>query len=287
MSNESRGSSSSLSQFDTFSTQAGRLNNLFGDSTTGLSPTLQKFVNSHPGGCGFPDVDTSPSDLAQPGAVRGRATQELRCTRLRSFEREVNTAGRKRSGRDHHARDGHRQVEPGSHRQAIARSGQPPNDLMDQRDQLIDQLRDAYPSMSSSRMAVVNVFIGNGQPLVLGQTAGQVVVDAGSVRSDAQLLGVQDGERYGRRCRSNISGGTLGGMLQFRNAMLDPAHNALGRMSVGLAQVVNEQHRAGIDLNGQLGGDFFASAKRGYCRALATPARVLSALRASTVRQAR
>jgi flagellar hook-associated protein 1 FlgK len=40
--------------------------------------------------------------------------------------------------------------------------------------------------------------------------------------------------------------------------MLDPARNTLGRLSVALTQVVNDQHHAGIDLNGDLGGDFFA-----------------------------
>jgi flagellar hook-associated protein 1 FlgK len=63
-----------------------------------------------------------------------------------------------------------------------------------------------------------------------------------------------------------LSGGTLGGMLQFRSEMLDPARNALGRIAAGLAEVVNEQHNAGMDLNGQLGGDFFTTG----------PARVLA-----------
>src|SRR5690606_33077924 len=49
-----------------------------------------------------------------------------------------------------------------------------------------------------------------------------------------------------------------GGMLEFRQQMLDPARNALGRISVALSQVMNEQHRAGMDLRGNLGGDFFA-----------------------------
>jgi flagellar hook-associated protein 1 FlgK len=56
----------------------------------------------------------------------------------------------------------------------------------------------------------------------------------------------------------NISGGVLGGLMDFRTEQLDPARNALGRIAVGLTDVVNSQHREGIDLSGQLGGDFFA-----------------------------
>ena len=56
----------------------------------------------------------------------------------------------------------------------------------------------------------------------------------------------------------NISGGALGGLLDFRSEQLDPAHNALGRIAVALSDVVNAQHHEGIDLSGALGGDFFA-----------------------------
>ncbi len=56
----------------------------------------------------------------------------------------------------------------------------------------------------------------------------------------------------------NISGGALGGLLDFRSEQLDPAHNALGRIAVALSDVVNAQHREGMDLTGALGGDFFA-----------------------------
>jgi len=41
--------------------------------------------------------------------------------------------------------------------------------------------------------------------------------------------------------------------------MLDPARNALGRSAVALADAVNAQHRSGMDLNGDLGGDFFTT----------------------------
>src|SRR3954469_5925013 len=46
LANQTRSSSSTFQQLDTFTTQAGRVNNLFGDSTTGLSATLQNLINS-------------------------------------------------------------------------------------------------------------------------------------------------------------------------------------------------------------------------------------------------
>ena len=54
-----------------------------------------------------------------------------------------------------------------------------------------------------------------------------------------------------------ISGGTLGGLLDWRSQMLDPARNELGRIGVAIATQVNAQHREGMDLTGALGGNFF------------------------------
>ncbi|MFZ2391590.1 FlgK family flagellar hook-associated protein, partial [Rhodoferax sp.] len=62
---------------------------------------------------------------------------------------------------------------------------------------------------------------------------------------------------------SVISGGSLGGLLQFRNETLAPSQNALGRMAIALADTFNAQHRLGVDLNGALGADFFSQASPG------------------------
>ncbi len=47
-------------------------------------------------------------------------------------------------------------------------------------------------------------------------------------------------------------------MLDFRSQVLDPARNALGQITVGLASVVNQQQAAGVDLNGNIGAPIFA-----------------------------
>jgi flagellar hook-associated protein 1 FlgK len=54
---------------------------------------------------------------------------------------------------------------------------------------------------------------------------------------------------------TTISGGTLGGLLDFRREMLEPTRNQLGQIAVGLASVVNAQHHEGMDLLGNLGTD--------------------------------
>jgi flagellar hook-associated protein 1 FlgK len=57
---------------------------------------------------------------------------------------------------------------------------------------------------------------------------------------------------------STFSGGTLGGLLTFRDETLNPTRNKLGQLAVSFAEGINTQHRAGVDLNGDAGGDMFA-----------------------------
>src|SRR5690606_18370079 len=57
---------------------------------------------------------------------------------------------------------------------------------------------------------------------------------------------------------SSLSGGSIGGLLDARRELIDPARNELGRIAVGLAEATNTQHRRGVDLRGNAGGDFFA-----------------------------
>ena len=58
--------------------------------------------------------------------------------------------------------------------------------------------------------------------------------------------------------RTFITGGELGGIVDFNREMLAPARAELGRIAVGLVTTVNAMHRNGMDAEGQLGGDFFS-----------------------------
>ncbi|HVT35654.1 MAG TPA: flagellar basal body rod C-terminal domain-containing protein, partial [Nevskiaceae bacterium] len=57
---------------------------------------------------------------------------------------------------------------------------------------------------------------------------------------------------------AQVSGGVIGGLLDARREVLDPAEEQLGRMAIAITSAVNDQNHAGIDLRGQLGGDLFA-----------------------------
>ncbi len=144
-----------------------------------------------------------------------------------------------------------------------ANGGQAPNDLLDQRDQLVSELG----KLVATRLVVqdagqYNVFIGNGQSLVLGNKASQLAaVPSGADPSRTSVALVNAAGLAVEVQEGTLSGGTLGGLLSFRSQTLAPAQNALGRLAIGLAQAFNEQQRLGQDLTGAAGTDFFTQAE--------------------------
>ena len=54
-----------------------------------------------------------------------------------------------------------------------------------------------------------------------------------------------------------VLGGRVGGMLEFRSQVLDPTQAELGRIALGLGTSFNAGHAQGMDLYGNMGGDFF------------------------------
>ena len=254
---QTRTSSSSLEHLDVYASNAERLNNMFGDSTNGLSPTLQRFVNA------FQAVANAPTSIPARQVLLSEAnTLEQR---LQFFDSRLDEIGN-----EINSRMKGEVAEVNSIAQGIARlnneitsgiartGGQPPNDLLDQRDRLLDELSKKI-SVNAVRQdgGTINVFVGSGQPLVLGSDVNQLTTVQDPFDSSQLTVALQTAGSS-VDISSSISGGTLGGLLDFRREQLEPAKNALGRFAVALTDVVNTQHHEGIDLSGALGGDFFA-----------------------------
>jgi flagellar hook-associated protein 1 FlgK len=99
--------------------------------------------------------------------------------------------------------------------------------------------------------------IGNGQALVVGFTAEQLQTSRSLADGNAVQVGVVGPSGISTPLGRFLSGGELGAMFDFRNQQLNPARDQLGLTAVGLATTFNQQHSAGIDLDGQPGGDYF------------------------------
>lgn len=136
--------------------------------------------------------------------------------------------------------------------------GNPPNDLLDRRDEYLRELSEYVDVRAVEQDGQsMNVFIGKGQPLVVGGKVTSVEAKVGAADLGRYDIVFKDPNGYEQVVNSQITGGKLGGLLRFREDVLDPALSELGRTAMVLAGSVNQQHAQGKDLNDDLGGDFF------------------------------
>ncbi|MDR8013799.1 flagellar hook-associated protein FlgK [Ectopseudomonas guguanensis] len=140
-----------------------------------------------------------------------------------------------------------------------ASNGQAPNDLLDAREEAVRKLSEfigvtVVPQDDNS----YNLFIGSGQPLVVGSKAARLEVTPGQsdpLRSEVQF--VSGNSRQG--ITSLITGGEMGGLLRYRQEVLDQSLNAVGRLALSVTDQMNRQLGQGLDLNGQFGNELFRS----------------------------
>jgi flagellar hook-associated protein 1 len=245
------------SQLDAFATQLDRLDNLFGNATSGLAPALDDFFSS------LNAVAANPSDtpsrqtlLSSSQALVDRFHQldgqldELKAQsndQIRSTVASIN--GISAQIAELNKRIATLTVDPSN----------PPNDLLDQRDQLVVDLnKQVGASVVVQSDGSYNVFLSNGQAVVVGDQATALAVQTSADDPSSVDVGIDTSGGLVAFSSTDVTGGALGAALAFRDGALDSAQDALGRIAVALGSAVNAQHHLGIDLNGNAGGDFFS-----------------------------
>jgi flagellar hook-associated protein 1 FlgK len=254
---EVRTASSSFSNLDAYTTQMEKLSTLFANTTTGLTATLQKFANA------LQDVSNNPASISSRQVLLSEAqglTERLKSyeTQLAAYDAQITSTVKAEAADINSLSKGIAELNT-QIASAFARTGQPPNDLLDQRDRLLDELA-GHVNVNAVGQddGTVNVFIGNGQPLVVGGVGASISTTADPYDPTRQGLTISAAGGATVDITSSLSGGSLGGILDYRSNVLDPTRNQLGRITVAMTDAINTQHREGMDLSGALGGDFFA-----------------------------
>ncbi len=123
-----------------------------------------------------------------------------------------------------------------------------PNDLLDQRDQLISEISQyAQVSTVPADDGSVNVFIGGGQPLVLGVEVTKLVAMPDVYDSQKVHVGTDTAAGKIQLDDGVFTGGSMAGLLRFQNEDLTDARNLLGQMASALSGAVNQQQALGLD----------------------------------------
>lgn len=239
--------------FDTFSTFARQVDDLLGAPELSLSSGLQGFFDS------IQDVADDPTSIPARQVMLTEADTLAKRfntldTQLNAFNEQVNL------GLDNAVKDVNILSQGiADLNQAITEAsggaGVAPNDLLDQRDQLINQLS-GYISVSTNVQSngAVNVFVGNGQALVVGQSAIALKIITNPLDSTRSEIG------YGPsnvNVSAQLTGGSIGGLLNVRQEVIDPARSEIDALAAGMIDTINAQHTVGLTLDGNTGGNFF------------------------------
>jgi flagellar hook-associated protein 1 FlgK len=241
------------SRFAALNTMAGRIDSLLANADTGLNTGLQSYFNT------LQDVANDPSGIPIRQALLGEANGMA--SRFRSMDQRLNELESEVNERLTLAVDDINRLatEIAEVNDRIAKAGitTSPNDLLDQRDRLVLELSSLVEVNTTTQDdGALNVFIGSGQSLVLGTKVQRLGV-RGSEFDPTRVSIVYQGASGATPLDTSLSGGTIGGLLEFRTRMLDPSRQSLGQTAVAFVTQFNAQHSAGMDLRGNLGGDFF------------------------------
>lgn len=247
---------SAKSRLEAYYGQIKRLDSLVADPQTGVSPALQNFFKSVQNITAEPNGAASRQALlsSSNGLIGSFQTLDSYFSEMQAGVNSEITASV--STINAYAKQ-IAKLNDSIEKTMSSLGAHPANDLLDQRDQLINELAKEIKVNVVKQGNSYNVFIGNGQPLVLGtQTMALVTAanpsDPHRVQVSYSINGVPQSLP-----ESMLSGGRLGGLLEFRAQSLDATQNALGRMAIGFATTFNEQHRQGMNQNGEVGRDFF------------------------------
>jgi len=251
--------SSSFEEFNVYEQRANQIDNVIADASAGIDNMLQQFF------AGVNDVADDPTSIPARSVMINRATQlndrfaaldgwfeDLRHQLNKDFERqttEMNSIARSLADANNRVRT------------LTGSTGGAPNDILDERDRLIDELS-RYTNVSTLQQddGTMNVFVGTGQALVVGTTYNTLGVTNNPLALDHKELVIQQPGGGSVNVTKQMSGGSLGGLLRFRDEVLDETQNALGRVAIGMGSFFNAEHQTGMDLDGELGGDFFSVA---------------------------
>lgn len=252
-----RTAQASSSALSAYQTQIGQVDNLLSDTTSGLSPALQDFFSS---------VQNLTGDRAGVASRQSLLTSgDTLAARFQSMNDQLNQI---RSGVNTQITAGITQIN--TYATQIANLNDqitklsagnplnPPNNLLDQRDQLVMQLNQQIKAtVVQGDNNTITVSIGNGQPLVVGSQSFQLAATTSPTDQTRVEVGYVTGGKTTPIDESALTGGAVGAALDFRANSLDPAQNAFGRVAIALAQTFNDQSKLGLDANGNPGTNFF------------------------------
>lgn len=256
--NQLRAASTSSSALSTQYSQLSNIDDMFSSTTNTLSTNMQDFFSS------LQTLVSNADDSSAREAVLGKADGlvnqfQVTDTYLKNLDSSLNTSVSSTVEQINGYAKQIANINQQITKLTGAGGGAAPNDLLDQRDQLVSDLNDLVGvTVSQQDGGSYNISIGNGISLVQGDSYNTMAAVASSADPSRTTIATVDASTGAKTeiPEKLITTGSLGGLLAFRTD-LDNTRNQLGQLALGLASSFNTQHEAGYDSNGDAGEAFF------------------------------
>jgi flagellar hook-associated protein 1 FlgK len=238
--------------------QMSKIDDLMSDTTNSISATLQDFFTS------LQTLVSNAEDPAARQAVLGKSeglVNQFKTTDqyLRDQDKQVNGAIASTVSQINNYSQQIATLNDKISKLTGVGAGASPNDLLDQRDQLVSQLNQLVGvEVNVQDGGTYNVTMANGYNLVQGSNARQLAAVPSSADPSRTTVAYVDNVAGNIEIPEKLlTSGSLGGLLTFRSQDLDQTRNSLNQMALAFADAFNTQNKAGIDANGNTGKDFF------------------------------
>lgn len=234
----------------------GRVDSLLADTDNGLGAVFDEF------NAALADLVNRPFDPSARQAVLMRA--DTLAHRLSSLDGQLRQLGAEAdqrvaqsTGTVNRLLDGIAQLNERI-AQASA-SGHTPNGLLDERDAMLVELNGHLKANAHTQAdGTITVFAASGEGLVVGNRAARLVSEPDPADNTRQRVVLEFGATRLPMSAGALGGGSIAGLLQFRDNDLQAARARLGQMAAGLAGAFNAQQAAGVDAQGAPGQPMFA-----------------------------
>lgn len=245
------------SALSSYTQNISQINDLLADKGNDVSSAIDEFFTS------LPNVTNNAEDNPARTTVIGKAEAMVNMfakadQSLRDLEKDINSQVTNTSK---NINEYTKQIAKLNNEISRAKgfNGAEPNDLLDQRDRLVQELNTLVDvQVTQQDGGFVNVTFANGLPLVSGTRSYEVSAIPSNKNSERLVIGYSNGIDEVREVDAKrIKGGELGGAYRSREEVLDPSRNQLNQLALVLGDQFNKQHEQGFDLNGDKGEKFF------------------------------
>lgn len=235
--------------------QIGTVDKLLSDKNTGVSAALSSFFSS---------LQTS---AAAPGDVSAR---QLLLTSAQTLSNRFNSISSQLNQQNEGINSqldtltsmvNQHTATIASLNKQIAQAttgGNTPNNLLDARNEAVRTLNELVGVTVQEHDNVYDITLGTGQALVQGSTSNTLSAVPGQVDKSQYSIQINY-QQSSSDVTSVLSGGKIGGLLRYRDDVLAPAINDLGRTAIVVAGAINQQLGQGLDANGEFGSSLFTN----------------------------